>query len=82
MSIVEKLKKISFWINVLKVAVPFFLMVVIVTLIIASSKDIFSGNWEAVNEVNFSNGKWVRFFSVKGVISFVYGIYQAMKHTK
>lgn len=82
MTFLQKAQQKEFWINVAKVTIPFFIVVLIISLIIASSRDIFSGNWEAVNQANFANGKWQRFFGFKIVFSFLYGVYMANKNMK
>lgn len=79
MSILKNIRQPIFWTNVAKVAIPFFIVVVIFSLILASSRDIFSGNFAAVNETNFANGKWIRFWGSKLIISFVYGIWVTNK---
>lgn len=81
-NIIEKIRKPDFWIEVLKVAVPFFILMVIIMIIIANGKDLFAGNFKAVSQTNFENGKWINFFGLKIVISLVYGIYQTMKRKK
>lgn len=82
MTFLEKIKLKQFWINVLKVFIPFFILVVIVALIMASSRDIFSGNWEAVNQTNFANGKWQAFFGYKVVLCLLYGIWMTNRNMK
>ncbi|SED12231.1 hypothetical protein SAMN04489761_4341 [Tenacibaculum sp. MAR_2009_124] len=75
MSILKKIQQPIFWRNVVKVAIPFFIVVTIFSLVLNSSKDIFSGNFNAVNETNFSNGKWMRFWGLKFFISVTYGVW-------
>ena len=50
MSFLEKIKQPLFWTNFAKVAIPFFVIVTIVSLLMASFSDIFSGNFEKVSE--------------------------------
>ena len=82
MSFLEKIKQPLFWTNFAKVAIPFFVIVTIVSLLMASFSDIFSGNFEKVSETNFSNGKWKNFFGIKVLFSTVYGLYITTKKTK
>ena len=53
-----------------------------VMCILNSFSDIFSGNWQAVLEQNFSNQLWKRFFSTKVIAGFVYGVYVSNKNMK
>ena len=78
----DNMKTKEFWNNFLKVAIPFFIIVTIVSLIINSSKDVFSGNFEAVHQQNFANGQWKQFFSYKIVLSIFYGLWVTSKKIK
>ena len=82
MSVFEKMKAPGFWSNVLKVAIPFFILVTVISLFMNSWRDIFAGDFAKVNEYNFSEGKWQRFWGIKIVLSFVYGMYVTLKNTK
>ncbi|CAM1362806.1 conserved hypothetical protein [Tenacibaculum litopenaei] len=75
MSLANNVKKLEFWKNVGKVALPFLLVVVIITLILNNASDIFSGDFQAVYEFNFADGKWKRFWAMKIVVSFFYSIW-------
>ena len=78
----ENMKTKEFWNKFLKVAIPFFIIVTIVSLLMNSSKEIFAGNFDTVNEQNFTNGKWKSFFSFKIVFSFLYGLWVTSKNIK
>lgn len=82
MSLIKNFTKGAFWINVLKIGIPFLLIVTLFTLLFNSAGDIFSGDFDKVNETHFSNKKWVRFWLSKIVISFIYGIYITNKKMK
>ena len=82
MSFIQKIQTVSFWVNVFKVAFPFFIIVTIISLFMNNSSDIFSGNFSIVKEANFSGGKWKTFWSYKLIFSFVYGIWITQKNTK
>ncbi|MEE9406679.1 MAG: hypothetical protein V3V28_01260 [Polaribacter sp.] len=82
MSFLEKIKQPIFWTNFLKVAIPFFIVVTLVSLFMNSWRDIFAGDFAKVNEVNFSGEKWKSFWAIKIVISFIYGLYVTNKNTK
>lgn len=82
MSVLEKMQSQGFWKNVLKIAIPFFILVTVISLFMNSWRDIFAGDFAKVNEVNFSDGKWQRFWGIKIIISFVYAMFIAIKNTK
>ncbi len=82
MTFLEKIKTPHFWTNVTKITIPFFLILVVITLLISSFKDITSFNFEAVAEKNFNTGKWKKFFGIKIVFSFLYGVWVTAKKTK
>ena len=82
MALFQKIQQPGFWVNVLKIAIPFLIIVTIFSLVFNSGKLILSGDFNAVNELNFSNKKWIRFWLSKIVISLIYGIYTANKNTK
>ena len=82
MSFLEKIKQPLFWSNFAKVAIPFFVIVTIVSLLMSSASDIFSGAFDKVSETNFTNGKWKNFFGFKVVFSTFYGLYMTNKKMK
>ena len=82
MTLLEKMRSPGFWTNVFKIALPFFLFVTIISLFMNSWRDIFAGDFATVNEVNFSEGKWQRFFALKIIISYFYALYIGFKRTK
>ena len=82
MALSENIKKSLFWINAIKIGIVFVFFLSIVSLLLNSFSDIFSGNWQVVLEQNFSNQLWKRFFSTKVIAGFVYGVYVSNKNTK
>ena len=82
MALFENIKKSLFWINAIKIGIVFVFFLSIVSLFLNSFSDIFSGNWQAVLEQNFSNQLWKRFFSTKVIAGFVYGVYVSNKNMK
>ena len=82
MALSENIKKSLFWINAIKIGIVFVFFFSIVSLLLYSFSDIFSGNWQSVLEQNFSNQLWKRFFSTKVIAGFVYGVYVSNKNTK
>lgn len=82
MSFKNKIKQKEFWQNSLKIAIPFFVFVTIISLIMNSWSDIFAGDFAQVLETNFNKGKWIQFWSYKVFLSFFYGIYMTNKNMK
>ncbi|WP_299058050.1 hypothetical protein [uncultured Polaribacter sp.] len=82
MSFINKIKQPQFFANFLKIAIPFFIIVTIVSLLMNSFSDIFAGNFTEVANLNFNNGKWISFFGIKIAISIFYGVYVTLKKTK
>ena len=82
MPLSENIKKSFFWLNTIKIGIAFVFFLSIVSLLLNSFSDIFSGNWQAVLEQNFSNQLWKRFFSTKVIAGFVYGVFISNKNMK
>lgn len=82
MSFFQKLSNKEFWSNTLKIAIPFFVFVTIISLLMNSWRDILAGDFAKVVEVNFANGKWIQFWSYKVVLSLFYGMYMTNKNMK
>jgi len=82
MAFSENIKKSFFWSNTIKIGIVFVFFLSIVSLLLNSFSDIFSGNWQAVLEQNFSNQLWKRFFSTKVIAGFVYGVFISNKNMK
>ncbi|PKH50606.1 hypothetical protein CXF68_07810 [Tenacibaculum sp. Bg11-29] len=82
MSLLKKIKKGSFWVNVLKVGVPFLVFVALFSIVVNSGGALFSGDFEIVNTINFSEGKWKRFWLTKATVSILYAVYVVNKKTK
>lgn len=82
MGLLENIKKENFWINFTKVTIPFFIIVTVISLLIDSFSEIFSGDFKTVFQDNFAAGKWQSFFAYKVVFSVFYGLYITNKNTK
>lgn len=82
MNFIKNIQKGSFWINVLKVSVPFLVFVTLFSLLVNSGSALFSGDFETINVINFSEGKWIRFWLTKVTVSILYAIYIVNKKTK
>lgn len=68
-----------FWTAVLRLAAVFFVIFVLLSILIASFSDVISGNWSAVYEEHWSNGKWKQDLGVKAAITLVYAIYMTSR---
>ena len=62
MSFLDKIKQPIFWSYFAKVAIPFFVIVTVISLLMNSSSEIFSGDFAGVNSSNFADGKWDKLF--------------------
>jgi hypothetical protein len=82
MSFLKKLQQPEFWPNFLRVTIPFFVIVTIISLLINSWREIFAGDFTKVAETNFTDGKWQVFFGYKIVFSVFYGLYITNKNMK
>jgi hypothetical protein len=82
MTFKEKMKQPEFWPNFAKIAIPFFVILVVMTLLWRSWSDIFAGNFDVISESHFKNGKWIAFFASKIVASVIYGLYVTNKNMK
>ncbi|MCF2873559.1 MULTISPECIES: hypothetical protein [unclassified Tenacibaculum] len=82
MSFGKNIQKRIFWINVLKVSIPFLIFVTLFSLLVNSGKALFTGDFEKVNTINFSEKKWVRFWLTKVTVSVLYGMYIVNKKMK
>lgn len=82
MSFFNKIQTKAFWVNFYKVTLPFFILVTLISLFLNSWRDIFSGDFAAVAEANFNDGKWIPFWAYKIVFSIFYGLYMTNKNMK
>ena len=82
MSLVKNIQKGSFWVNVLKVGIPFLVFVALFSIVVNSGGALFSGDFETVNTINFSEEKWKRFWLTKVTVSLFYAVYVVNKKTK
>ncbi|KGL59831.1 hypothetical protein SAMN04487762_0508 [Polaribacter sp. Hel1_33_78] len=82
MSFIEKIKNPVFWSNFVRVVVPFFIIVTLFSLFMNSWREIFAGDFTAVAETNFNDGKWKNFWGIKIFITVFYGLYITNKNMK
>lgn len=79
MGMLDNFKNKYFWVAVLKLAVVFFVIFVFLSILIASFSNVVSGNWSAVYDEHWSNGKWKQDLGVKAAITLVYAIYMTSR---
>lgn len=82
MKFVDKIQQKDFWSALAKVFIPFFVFLTLISLFMNSWRDVFAGNFDAVNQLNFASGKWIRFFGIKIVITFLYSLWMTNKNYK
>jgi len=82
MSFMKNIQVAGFWKKFALIAIPFFVVLVIISLIMSNAKAFFSFDLEVISELNFSEGKWKQFFAIKLVISLLYGFVIAVKKSK
>jgi hypothetical protein len=82
MALSKNIKNSIFWLNAMKIGIVFIGILTLISLFFNSFSDLFSGNWDAVFEKNFSNQQWIRFFSSKVIAGFIYGTYVSNKNMK
>ncbi len=80
MTFLEKIKTPFFWKSVLYIAIPFFIVLIIITLLFNSFSSILHFDLEAINAKNFADGKWKVFFLTKSVVSLLYGIWMTNRN--
>lgn len=78
----EKIKTSVFWKKTLQIAITFFVILFILSLLFNSFSALIKFDIESIIAENFSDGKWKRFFLSKIVISLLYGIWVTNKHMK
>lgn len=82
MAFLDLLKRPDFWKHTLQIALRVLLLMTVLALLMSSFSDILSFDLAAVAEKNFADGKWIKFFGVKVVISLLYAGYLTSKNIK
>lgn len=78
----QKIQQPEFWKLFLKVTIPFFIILTIITLLFNSWNEILNGDFAAVSEEHFANGKWVPFFIIKTIAAIIYGLWVTNRNMK
>ena len=79
MRILEDIKNPDYWVKVLQLGTVFFVIFVGLSLIISHFRQIIAGDFAAIYEDEWADGKWVEYFLVKAAISLVYAIYMTSR---
>ena len=82
MTFIEKIQQPVFWMNTFKIALTFFIVLTILSLLFHSFSDLISMNFTAVLENNIYEGKWISFFGIKIIFSLVYGMWMTARNMK
>ena len=79
MKLFQDFKNPDYWVKVIQLTVIFFIIFVGLSLLISHFRQIISGDFAAIYQEEWANGKWVNYFLVKAAISLVYSIYMTSR---
>ncbi|MET2983686.1 hypothetical protein [Aureibaculum conchae] len=82
MTFLEKIKTAFFWKRALMIIIPFFVFLVIISLLLNSFSAIIGADWAKIMEDNFYHGKWKLFFATKIMVSILYGLWVTNRNVK
>jgi hypothetical protein len=82
MTFTEKIKHPQFWPVTFKVALTFFGILIIISLLFNSFSALIRFDFAKVAEENFTDGKWLNFFGIKLLVSLVYAIWTTSRNIK
>jgi len=82
MTFIEKIKTPIFWKRAALIIIPFLIFLILLGLLFNSFSAITQFDLEAINEQNFSDGKWKYFIASKIFISIAYGVWTTARNTK
>ena len=82
MTFLEKIKTAFFWKRALMIIIPFFIFLVIISLLFNSFSAIIAADWAKIMEENFNHGKWKIFFLTKILVSILYGVWVTSRDVK
>jgi len=82
MTFLEKIKTKIFWINVLKIAFPFFIIVLAISLLVNSFSSVINLDIETLKSLYISEGKWKFLILPKIIMSIAYGIWISQRNMK
>ncbi|WP_029037218.1 hypothetical protein [Salinimicrobium xinjiangense] len=79
MRILEDVKSSEYWMRVLQLGTIFFVIFVGLSLILSHFRQILAGEFAAIYEDEWADGKWVEYFLIKAAISLVYAMYMTSR---
>lgn len=79
MGLLDNFRNKIFWINVLKLGTVFFVLFIFISLIISHFAALSSGDFNAIYEDEWAEGRWREYFLIKLTISFVYAVYMVSR---
>lgn len=79
MGILDNFKNPNFWKKVLQLAFIFFVLFVGISILILHFRKIVAGDFAAIYQEEWANGKWINYFLIKAAISLVYAIYMTSR---
>jgi len=82
MTFQEKIKTSLYWKHTLRMALLFFILLIIFSLLFNSFTDILKFDIDAVEATNFADGKWRKFMGTKGAISLLYSMFVVARKMK
>ncbi|HET8884799.1 MAG TPA: hypothetical protein VFM70_00450 [Salinimicrobium sp.] len=82
MGYLDNFKSAFFWSNVAKLAIFFFVVFILISLLISHFSDVFAGNWEAIAEAEWTDGKWKSYFLIRIAISIAYAVYMVSRKSR
>ena len=82
MTFQEKIKTSFYWIQTLRMALLFFVLLTILSLLFNSFSDILKFDLAAVEATNFADGKWKNFLGSKAAISMLYSMFVIARKMK
>lgn len=82
MAILDNFKDKQFWVEVFKLFIVFFIIFMIMFVLFDQFRNVISGNFSAVYENLWSEGKWKSDIGFKAAISFVYAMYMVSRRKR
>lgn len=79
MKLFEKFKHRTFWVETLKLGGVFFILFVVISMILANAGAFFSGNFGAVIEAEWGEGRWRSDIPLKLAITLIYAVYMTSR---
>ncbi|HET8753108.1 MAG TPA: hypothetical protein VFM59_02025 [Salinimicrobium sp.] len=82
MAFLDDIKTADYWREVLKLSVIFFVLFVGFSLLISHFSQVFSGEFAAIYQEEWANGKWIGDLGFKLLISIIYSMYMVSRRSR